>query len=404
MAGNVMVRWRVAGLLLLVTLLVFFVRLALLQSQPIVDETVHVPQIESFMRGSWDTQPNLAMIPGYHLVVAGLMSATGLSSLGAMRGMSAMFGVVAALIFYFIRRKLNDEDALASAVLFYLFPLFYPYYFLAYTDIFSLVIVLLAVLSAISGRHVLAAVIMTLSLAVRQNNVIWAAFLAAYAAWPALTMRETSAWMRLKGASAKAISYVLPALAFLAYWRWNGTIAFSAKIAGAHPDLTVHAGNVWFTSLLFLVLFPYEAWKGLRSFGAALPVRPWLSLIPIVAGGCVKLRGSGDNHAFLDYFIRNAFIVSVAHGWMKVCVGISVGLAAWSMAFIRFRDSRGLLIYPVSIVCLASSKLIENRYSIVPFALWMAFRKENSPRWMMLVWLALSSLLTYGVLTKRFML
>lgn len=404
MFGAVIVRWRAAGLILLLMLVAFFVRVALLHSQPIVDEGVHVPQIESFMRGSLDTQPNLAMIPGYHVVMAGLMSVTGFSSLGAMRGLSAIFGVIAALVFYFIRRRLGDADAFASAVMFYLFPLFFPYYFLVYTDIFSLTVVLLAVLSAINGRHLLAAGIMVISLAVRQNNVIWAAFLATYAAWPALADRETEAWPRLKLACIKSMPYLLPAVAFLAYWLWNGSIAFSAKISGAHPDLSLHAGNVWLTLFLFLVLFPNEAWKGLQSFWAALRVRRWLLLIPVIAVCWVKLRGSGDNHAFLDYFIRNAFIAFVAHGWARICFAILVGFAACSIAFTRFRDPRAVLVYPFSIVCLASSWLIENRYSILPFALWMAFREENSPRWMMFVWLTLSSILAFGVLSGKFML
>lgn len=404
MDGKVIARWPLAGLLLLVMLCACFVRLGLWQSQAIVDEGVHVPQVAGFMRGSLNTEPNLAMIPGYHVVMAGLMSATGLSSLGAMRGVSALFGVVAALTFYFIRRKLSDDDALVSAVLFFVFPLFYPYYFLVYTDIFSLAVVLLAVLSAISGRHVVAACIMTLSLGARQNNVIWAAFLAAYAAWPALAARHASAGTRLKDAFTAALPYVLPALAFLAYWRWNGSIVFSARISGAHPDLTLHGGNVWLTLFLFPMLFPLDAWKGLQSFGKAVRARPWVLLVPVVLCAWVRMRGSGDNHAFLDYFIHNAFIAFVAHGWARVCFCLLVALAACSIVFTRFRDPRGVLIYPFSVVCLASSVLIENRYSIVPFALWMAFREENSPRWMILVWLALSSLLTYGVLTKSFML
>lgn len=404
MYWNVMARWRLAGPLLLVMLFACFIRLAVWQSQAIADEGVHVPQIASFMSGSWDMNPYLAMIPGYHFVMAVLMHASGLSSMGAMRGLSALFGLSAALVFYFIRRKLGDDDALASAALFFVCPLFFPYYFLVYTDIFSLTFVLLAVLSAISGRHLLAACIMTLALVARQNNVIWAAFLAAYAAWPALAKQDEAPWARLKGGIVSALPYVLPALAFVAYWRWNGTIVFSAKISGGHPDLTLHGGNVWLALFLFLVLFPREAWKGLQSFGEAVRARPWLLVVPVVLCVWVRMRGSGDNHAYYDYFIRNAFIAFVAHGWARVCFCILVALAACSIVFTRFRDPRGALVYPFSIVCLASSVLIENRYAIIPFALWMAFREENSPRWMILVWVALSSLLAYGVLTMWFML
>jgi hypothetical protein len=404
MEGNVMARWRAAGLVVLAVLFGCCVHLALGQSQAIVDEGVHVPQITSFMSGSWGTHPYLAMIPGYHLVMAGLMDASGLSSLGAMRGESAVFGLAAALVFFFIRRKLGDEDAIASAAMFFVFPLFYPYYFLVYTDIFSLSLVLLGVLSAVHGKHLLAACIITLSLAARQNNVIWGAFLAAYAAWPALASRDSGVWLPLKAAAIKALPYLLPLLAFLAYWRWNGTIAFSATVAGAHPDLRFHAGNVWLALFLFLVLFPREAWQGIQSFGAGVRARPWLLLAPVVLCGWIRLHGSGDNQAFQDYFIRNAFIAYVAHGWTRVGFCILVALAACSILHTRFRDPRGVLIYPFSIVCLASSALIENRYAIVPFALWMVFRQDDSPRWMLPVWLGVSVLLTYGVLTRTFML
>ncbi|MGY3230819.1 alpha-1,2-glucosyltransferase [Luteibacter sp. HA06] len=404
MVGNVMVRWRAAGLFVLAVSLACCVRLALWQSQAIVDEGVHVPQVASFLAGRWDTQPNLAMIPGYHIVMAALMSASGLSSLGAMRDISAGFGVTAALVFFFIRRKLGDDDALLSASLFFAFPLFFPYDFLVYTDIFSLTVVLLAVLSALHGRHFLAACIMTLSLAVRQNNIIWAVFLATYAAWPSLSALGNSVRARLGRSIAAAAPYLLPALAFLAYWRWNGTIVFSSGISGAHPDLTLHGGNVWLALFLFLVLFPREAWSGVISFGEAVRLRPWLLLIPLCLAVWTRMHGSGDNQAFQDYFIRNAFIAFVAHGWARVCFSILVALAACSIVFTRLRDQRGWLIYPFSVICLASSALIENRYSIVPFALWMAFRQENSPRWMLPVWLGLSLFLTYGVLTLKFML
>jgi hypothetical protein len=397
-------RWRVAGLLLLAMLVALFLRLALLQPQTIVDEATHVPQVLSLMTGRLAIEPGIATLPGYHLVVALLAHLTGLSSIGAMRVWGVLFGGVAALAFYAIRRRLDDEHALVSAALFFVFPLFFPYDFLVYTDILSLAVVLLAVLSAVSGRHLLAACIMTLSLVVRQNNVIWAAFLAGYVAWPAFDSHEGTLVQKGRDAVTRALPYVLPAAVFLGYWNWNGSIALSSTVRGGHPDLSLHAGNVWFTLFLFLILFPFEAWKGMRAFATAARARPWLLAILVVALCWVKLRGSGDNHAFLDYFLRNAFIAYVAHGWARIGFALVVGLAACSIAFTRFRDPRGVLVYPFSAVCLASSWLIENRYAMVPFALWMAFRRDESPRWMGLVWLALSSFLTYGVLTRRFML
>lgn len=402
MVGKTIGRWHLAGLLLALTAM--FVCLALVQSRVIVDESVHVPQIEGFMAGDWEVQPALAMIPGYHLVMAAVMSVTGFSFPGAMRAASALFGLMAALVFYRIRREWNDGHAVTSAALFYACPLFFPYYFLVYTDIFSLALVLSAVLATVRGRHLLAAAIMTVSLAARQNNVIWAAFLAAYAAWPDLAKQDDALWSRVRRGFVTAMPYLLPGLVFVAYWKWNGSIVFSTGLSRAHPDMKLHGGNVWFTVFLFALLFPLDAWKGLKSFMALARDRPWILLIPVVIAACVRLHGSGDNRAFLDYFLRNAFIAGVAHGWARAAFGVLVGLTVCALAFVEFREARGRLVYPFSVIGLASSSLIENRYSIIPLALWMVFRKDSGPRWMVYVWLAVSSFLTYGVLTMRFML
>jgi DIE2/ALG10 family. len=404
-AGSNGALWRGIVPALLAIVFVMVAIFAVGHPQLIVDEGVNVPQIETFMQGSLETQPYMAMVPGYHAVLAGLMQAMGLSSVGAMRVLGSLFGIAAAMVFYAIRRSQDDNDALWSALLFFVLPLFYPYYFLAYTDILSLLMVLLAVWQGMRGRHIAAAVIMTLSLAVRQNNIIWAAFLAAYAAWPAFMESHAGLAGRARGAIARALPYLLPAIAFVAYWLWNGAIVFSPKLAGAHPDFALRGGNVWFALLLFPLLFPAEAWTGLRSYLGDVRLRPWLLLIPVVAAAVVKLRGSGDNHAFTDYFIRNAFIVYVMHhAWAKVVAGFLVGVAGCAIAYTRFRDPRGVLVYPFSALCLASSVLIENRYAMVPFALWMAFRERNSPRAMVVVWGAVSAAVAYGILTRRFML
>src|SRR3546814_9470521 len=84
---------------------------------------------------------------------------------------------------------------------------------------------------------------------------------------------------------------------------------------------------------------------------------------------------------FADYFIRNAIFVAVRDGgWERWAFGAVVALSACSIGFVRFAIPQAWLVYPVAILYLSASLLIENRYSIIPFALWMALRSPGSDR------------------------
>ncbi|HEY9541073.1 MAG TPA: hypothetical protein VIR05_05505, partial [Luteimonas sp.] len=202
--------------------------------------------------------------------------------------------------------------------------------------------------------------------------------------------------------------YALPVAMFLAYWAWNGTISLSKTVAGGHPDLELHAGNVWFSLFLFFVFFPREAWVGSKRFVGALRRNAWLFLLPLAIIALAKLKGSYDNTQFADYFIRNAIIVAVRDGgWERWAFGAVVALSACSIGFVRFAIPQAWLVYPVAILYLSASLLIENRYSIIPFALWMALRSPGSDRAervQLVAWALVSLFFVWGIFTGRFML
>ncbi len=77
-------------------------------SQLIADESVHVPQIQWILQGRFDAHPLLTTIPGYHLLVAAVLKAMALDSLGAMRTIGLATGIASALMFWFIRRATGD--------------------------------------------------------------------------------------------------------------------------------------------------------------------------------------------------------------------------------------------------------------------------------------------------------
>lgn len=376
----------------------------------IIDEAAHVPQIESFLKGHFVIEPHLTMIPGYHLAMAGLMKITGLQSLSGMRAINALLGLIAVAFFYFIRRSVDDTRALKHAAMFLFLPLLYSYYFLIYTDTLSLALVLAALLANLKGRHMLAAAALLLSVLVRQNNVVWAGFLAAFAAWPAL--RE-SRW-RLRPCLSDVLRivppYILPIIVFLVYWAWNGSISLSKGEATAHPDLTLHRGNLSFFLLLCLILFPHRIWAGARRFCVAVRTRPWLIVAPLIALLFAKLDGFGFGPGGIQtsYFIHNRIIEAInADRAYQVMFRLAVALAACGLLFTRFVQPQAWLVYPFCAFYLSSSWLIENRYSIIPAALWMALQKnedEKAEIYVLLAWVIVSVYLTHKVLHGRYML
>ena len=386
--------------------------LALLYAQSanvvLADESVHVPQIQDFMRGSFVVHPLLTTIPGYHLLMAGAMKLLAADSVAQMRAIGAVLGLAPALVFYFIRRTTGDLHPVRSASLLFFLPFLYPYYFLIYTDVLSLALVLCTMLATLHRRHFWSAVALVFSILVRQNNVVWAGFMPLFALWPVLQQANWRLRHCWKDVVRVAWPYALPLAVFLAYWAWNGTISLSKTVAGGHPDLKLHAGNVYFSLFLFFVFFPFEVWTGAKQFGAKLRQNPWLLLIPVLIVAFAKLKGSYDNSQFTDYFIRNWIIQTVRHGdWERWVFAALVGLSACSIAFTRFTVRQGWLVYPFSVFYLSSSWLIENRYSIIPFALWMALRKTESDKAdgvRLVAWVLVSQFFVWGIFSRTFML
>jgi alpha-1,2-glucosyltransferase len=373
------------------------------------DEFSHVPQIWSFMHGKWVLNPYLTSIPGYHLLMAGLMKVLGQQSLIAMRTISATFGIASALLFHEIRRTLGDPRAALHAAAFFFLPFLYPYYFLVYTDTLSLALVLGALLATLRKHDLLAAIVLTASILVRQNNVVWAALMPLLSAWPCLSEKNIPLHQKTRQILGLSWPYMLPIVVFFSYWAWNGSISLSKKVASEHPDLSLHPGNVYFALFLFVAFFPVEVWRGARRFMTSLHSRPWLVLAPLCLVACVHLKGAPHNYISLDYFAHNAIIAIAGSGSGRWTFALAATLGACGICYTRFMLPHGWLIYPLAAFYLCSSWMIESRYAIVPFAIWMALRKVENKNLsteilVLSAWILASQFFVWGFFSGQFLL
>jgi alpha-1,2-glucosyltransferase len=372
------------------------------------DETYHYAQIQLFLRGDFRVLAQyLTTLPGYHAAVAAGLWFTGSDSLGAARTINALFGLVAAAGFHSLRRSLwPGTEALATAQ-FLALPILAPLFFLVYTDVLALALLLWALVATIAGRHGWSALALFGVLLVRQNEIVWAGLAVMLAAWPALRTRGLPAGRELL---ARLWPYALPILAFCAFWISNGTISLSHEQAVLHP-LTLRLGNPYFALFLAGALLPLHSIVGLRDFAGEVRKRPWLLALPPLMFSLYWWGFHADNPYNLvapEVYPRNGLLLHIEHDALwRVGAGLVMVLAAWGLAPTRLCPSAAIWLYPFAALFLASSWLIEQRYALVPLVLWLAFREHRGRAieyTTLALWLVAAVCIFLAVIAGRFSL
>ncbi len=195
------------------------------------DELYHYAQVYLFRHGEFRVLGYyLTTIPGYHAAVAALLWVSGLDSLAAARAITALFGLAAAAAFHSLRARAQPGTESLATAQFIVLPVLAPFFFLVYTDVLALALVLWATVATTRRKHVLSALIVSAALLVRQSDVVWAGFLAALAVWPHVRQPRS---IEPRELARLFVPYLLPVIAFLAFWAWNGSISLSRVQAGA---------------------------------------------------------------------------------------------------------------------------------------------------------------------------
>jgi alpha-1,2-glucosyltransferase len=81
-----------------------------------------------------------------------------------------------------------------------------------------------------------------------------------------------------------------------------------------------------------------------------------------------------------DTFLRNATLQAMTSStFARVATSVAIALAALSLFVIRLRQPIHYLLYPFAALSLMPVWLIEQRYYLPAFALFMLFRESASP-------------------------
>jgi alpha-1,2-glucosyltransferase len=347
------------------------------------DETYHFAQLHLFLRGDFRVfHEYLTTLPGYHAVVAAAMWVAGADSLAAARTINAMFALAAAAAFHNIRRLLWPGTETVATAQFLLLPILAPFFFLVYTDVLAIALLLWALYLALSERHRWSATALLALVFVRQHEIVWTPFIALLMAWPNLRAHLSMSWPDrvARFPIAKIWPYAAPIIAFCVFWALNGSISLSHEQAQLHP-LTFRSGNPCFALALGAALLPLQTLAGTATFLRALRARPWLALIPLIVIAVFWWTFHADNPYNLfgpEIYPRNALLLKIDHEWQwRLGATVLAALAACALTVTRLRPASALLLAPFALMALAPSWLIDQRYAMVPLILWLALREHR---------------------------
>ncbi len=344
------------------------------------DERVHHAQVVRLAAGRYTQHRDLTTLPGYHAVLAAAArSGAGLHR-RSLRGVQTLLALGCLALFHLLARRLRGDAPGLTTLMLVTLPLLFPFFFLLYTDVLALAFVLGALALAVRGRGELAGLVGTLGVLVRQTNVVWLLFVCAFGllqASPAPGLRAALAqllqprrWLRHGRVALAGL------LGFAAFVAWNGGVAVGDQ--ASHPVQGLQLSNVWLMLALgTALLLPVHVADAPRVARQAL-ARPAETLLGLgLALGLYWLTFT-NSHPYnaTDEYLHNALLAwatSSAGGRLLFFVPV-----AWMLLSLRagaVPGWSGALLGGATLVLVGSTWLVEPRYYVVPFALYLLLRR-----------------------------
>ncbi len=356
-------------------LTVLFGSLLIRRVRGIGDEYASIPQIETFRTGTWSVQENLAVPPTYHALIAVIARLFGVSSLDALRLISLLLCLPVVPLFYLCARKIDPDNAALRTLQFLFLPILLPYLFILTTDAPALMLFVLTLYLALHDRPYLAGGAALLDVLVRQNQIVWVAWLFTW-----LYLREQGWSIRPAAIGRHLLRYWVFCLVFAAFVAF--VVINRGLTLGRHQEIHrsgLYLGNVWFAlflcSFLLLPIFLVRLPHVLVLIGR----RPWL-LIVVGLLFLLYLATFQVNHPMNDIstnpdFLRNQLLAwATTNQATKIVFFLPIALALFSLAALSLHERGSWTLYPFWILAVLPVELIEQRYSLAGVTLLLLFR------------------------------
>ncbi|HEX5002483.1 MAG TPA: hypothetical protein VFW78_08290 [Bacteroidia bacterium] len=353
----------------------------------LVDENDNYAQITNFLHHDFRLL-EISALPGYHFLVTAIAMLFGFSSVYEIRIVTAVIGYLSVCVYLFLSVKIHGKTDFTGTLQYLLMPIIFVFLFLIYTDIASLMAVMLMVHAVLDRKYTLAALYGLASMLFRQNNVIWILF--AMTLSYAEQYGHTLSISNLKASISRFWLFLVCVMLFILFVIFNHGVAVGD--AASHPAFKFSTGNIFFLLFtIFVMLLPLQA-AALPKVYSLLTEHKWLFALLLIIFILYWFSYHPDhpyNRIEPQYYMRNLILTRVQlNSVYKLCFFFPVAYALLFLMVTPFISSKYYLIYPFTILFLAPSWLVEQRYYLIPLVLLMSFRKKSSvlAEWITIGW------------------
>lgn len=354
---------------------------------PKVDEQIHYLQVLLILNGTSFFPQEVPALPGYHWTLSFLSWMVHDRSGETLRFLSSCFSFVCLTVYFLLAKKIDATTASRRTSLLLFFPLLFPYWFLLYTDAYSMLFVLAALLCALRQRLWWAGFWGILSLLVRQNNLVWLGFIAA------LVFVESGgslrSWQDLRAWSRKFAFFILAFALTALFVFYNKGLVFGDK---THHPLSVSLENLCVCLFFFFFLFFPHNLSVIKKGWELLSQKKYLqiSLLLFFIAYCFffEIRNFYNDPTRFGFFLHNRLLgLMTSNLPVKLLCFLPVGGALLVLFATPLARPSFYLVYPFTVLFLVPVLHVEHRYYFIPFSLFLLFKKHGSAR---LDWITLA--------------
>lgn len=394
-------RWLLIGIITLVS----FGGLFLFRSEVLYgDEYQHYQTIKELTNLEINENTFLrdAKFPGYFLVIALLRNITGATSIFETRIVNFLISVFCILIFYLTAKKLSNKTSNIKTVQFFFFPFIFIFFFLIYTDVLSVLLLILSFYFILDKKYLLSAVPAILSIFVRQNNIVWLLFFWLYIFKDYPQNKEAviefikETWI-----------YIIAFIFFLLFILINngGTVGVGNKTS---QPISIHLDNIFFFLLLFFIVFFPLIIANIKKLIFFLKNK-YIGLVLLLIFIIYIISFKADhfwNSMVFDYYLRNRFLHFMTKDELtKALFFFPMAISLLYILKMELRNRIKFLFVFFVFFFLSLSWLIEPRYYIIPFTFFLLLKKEESKKIefaAVVLYLILSTLILIYTVNKVF--
>lgn len=350
-----------------------------------VDENFHYAQIKSLLNGDLVLNTGILMYPGYHLVIAGIGKLLSSNNYSVLRFFPFIFSLYSVIVFLLTAKIIDRKNAFYKTLLYACLPVLFPYFFLLYTDVFSIFLVLAAFYLSLRKKYFSSSVSATLSMFVRQNNL---PIVFIYYLW------------------RKSRFYLLGFIIFaLGAWQLEGSIG--KTFARDNLTLSIYSlSNIYFTLFVLFFLFLPQNLVKFREITAVFAKKKtiflfflgfliyWVSFVPV--------HPYNRDIWFLHNRIFKFFSLNPV---AKTAFYLIIFYEILALSRTKLIKKEYYWFYPAVFFSLLPLSMVEFRYAILPAALILLFQKIKDRRLLVIqgvIFLGLSIFFLWGTVTGNF--